>query len=206
MYWVWLQWVCPVGYTIVIIIIHVIEYFSFSVFSQITLYPIREWKLLKHPISHLLSRCNEEHTPPLQLKLSDNIIESVANLHRVIKHPRWAGHDCLYVCERERERDFSQTDKSQRRKCEVFQNVFMFCFRGNCILVGSHGQPAEEIATLALYIGGYSIHRMATDSDNSFHDQLRSLFRLAALERKQVALVIHVNSINWVCVSVCVWL
>ena len=76
-----------------------------------------------------------------------------------------------------------------------FYSHSLSLFRGNCILVGSLGQPLEDIATLSLYIAGYAVHRMATSSDGAFHDQLRSLFRLAGLERKQVALLITVRAI-----------
>ena len=65
--------------------------------------------------------------------------------------------------------------------------------RGNCIIVGSLGQPLEAIATMALYIAGYTLHHIDTSSDGAFRDQLRSLFRLAGLERKQVALLVTVS-------------
>ena len=74
---------------------------------------------------------------------------------------------------------------------------FLFC-RGNCILVGSLGQPIYNLAQLSLYIAGYSIFFLkdVQDNDIKLRDMMRSLFRLAGLEGKQVAIILQVSQQN----------
>ena len=74
---------------------------------------------------------------------------------------------------------------------------FLF-FRGNCILVGSLGQPIYNLAQLSLYIAGYSIFFLkdVQDNDIKLRDMMRSLFRLAGLEGKQVAIILQVSQQN----------
>ena len=66
--------------------------------------------------------------------------------------------------------------------------------RGNSILVGSVGQPLNDIAKLSLYISGYTVYPMNEGMDyKEFRDSMRSLFRLAGLEGNQVALIMNVS-------------
>ena len=67
-------------------------------------------------------------------------------------------------------------------------------YRGNCILVGSLGQPILTLARLVLYISNYTTHTLPDNvTDSIINDVMKSLFRLAGLEGKQVALIVEVN-------------
>jgi len=68
--------------------------------------------------------------------------------------------------------------------------------RGNCILVGSLGQPLESLARFALYIAGYSLQPLDTaKGTTAFSDGLRTLFRQAGLEGKPTAVIVNVRCV-----------
>ena len=70
-------------------------------------------------------------------------------------------------------------------------------YRGNSILVGSIGQPLNDMAKLSLYISGYTVYPMNEGMDyKEFRDSMRSLFRLAGLEGNQVALIMNVSGLK----------
>ena len=71
-------------------------------------------------------------------------------------------------------------------------------------MVGSLGQPILSLAKLVLYISDYNIHILPDDDGGdvgngsySINDVIKSLFRSAGLEGKQVALVIEVHLIHY---------
>ena len=69
--------------------------------------------------------------------------------------------------------------------------------RGNCILVGSLGQPLESLARFALYIAGYSLQPLDTAKGTiAFSDGLRTLFRQAGLEGKPTAVIVNVRCVH----------
>lgn len=65
--------------------------------------------------------------------------------------------------------------------------------RGNCILVGSMGQPIFKLSQLSLYIAGYNVHTVTEEM--VIQDVMKSMFRLAGLEGKQVALILEVITV-----------
>jgi len=69
--------------------------------------------------------------------------------------------------------------------------------RGNCILVGSLGQPLESLARFALYVAGYSLQPLDTaKGTTAFSDGLRTLFRQAGLEGKPTAVIVNVRCVH----------
>lgn len=82
----------------------------------------------------------------------------------------------------------------------VVCEVLLPLHRGNSLVVGSLGQPLKELVSLALYVAGYSLHHIDTHSQGAFRDQMRSLFRLAGLEGKQVAVLVTVSTHDVLCV------
>ena len=75
--------------------------------------------------------------------------------------------------------------------------------RGNCILVGSLGQPLESLAQIALYIAGYELQLLDSSSESKFNESFRALFRQAGLEGKALAIIVTVRTLHLVsaCVS-----
>lgn len=65
--------------------------------------------------------------------------------------------------------------------------------RGNCILVGSLGQPLEPLARFALYLAGYSLQPLDTRGTAAFNDGLRTLLRQTGLEGKPTAVIVDVR-------------
>ena len=76
-------------------------------------------------------------------------------------------------------------------------------FRGNCILVGSLGQQIYKLSQLALYIAGYTLHTVKDTSslvdELGVQEVMKSLFRFAGLEGKQVALILEVLHTIYIC-------
>ena len=60
-------------------------------------------------------------------------------------------------------------------------------------MVGSIGQPLEQLASFALHITGYSLQPLDCSRGAAFNDGLRALFRQAALEGKPTAVIITVS-------------
>ena len=67
--------------------------------------------------------------------------------------------------------------------------------RGNCILVGSLGQPLEPLVRFALYLAGYSLQPLDTRETAAFNDGLRTLLRQTGLEGKPTAIIVEVRCV-----------
>ncbi|KAL5457324.1 hypothetical protein EMCRGX_G034572 [Ephydatia muelleri] len=63
--------------------------------------------------------------------------------------------------------------------------------RGNCILIGSLGQPLVSMAKFTLYLVGHTLQTMDRSKECAFKDNLRSLFRQAGLEGKQIGIILE---------------
>ena len=77
---------------------------------------------------------------------------------------------------------------------QVINKFILYYYRGNCVLVGSLGQPTQSLAQLALYIAGYTEQQCLEDTCDyrQFTDALKGVFRQAGLEGTQVGLILKV--------------
>ena len=117
--------------------------------------------------------------------------------------PRWAWRTvylgCLHWCTKilgQATQSFEISKVCTKRFPSLISN-YAYCFcRGNCILIGSLGQPLKPMAQIALYIAGYELQSLDVSCESKFKESFRGLFRQTGLEGKALSIIITV-SINF---------
>ena len=71
--------------------------------------------------------------------------------------------------------------------------IYPLICRGNCILVGSLGQPLESMAQISLYIAGYELQSLDVSNESKFKESFRALFRQTGLEGKALSIIVTVS-------------
>jgi hypothetical protein len=135
---------------------------------------LSDWGDLKPSVSHFISRYQDEHGEQFVLDVSTDVLEHLIKLHRALRFPRFS-----YTCTK----IFYGTQ---------FNNIVALC-RGNCILVGSLGQPLKSIAQISLYIAGYELQFLDVSCESKFKESFRGLFRQTGLEGKALSIIITVS-------------